>query len=78
MATGNTAKLYGLNRGRIAPGLEADLVFMDTPMGSPGADLLGCLAEGDTPGVSIVMVDGKVVVKKSRNTPPAVRQAKVL
>jgi enamidase len=78
MATGNTAKLHGLNRGRIAPGLEADLVFMDTPMGSPGSDLLGCLAEGDTPGVSIIMVDGEVVVSKSRNTPPAVRQAKVL
>ena len=78
MATGNTAKLYGLNRGVIAPGKEADLVFMDTPMGSPGKDLLEALAEGDTPGISIIMVDGKVVAAKSRNTPPAVRQAKVL
>ncbi len=78
MATGNTAKLYGLNRGLIAPGKEADLVFMDTPMGSPGKDLLGALSEGDTPGVSIIMVDGKVVAAKSRNTPPAVRQAKVV
>ena len=78
MATGNTAKLYGLNRGLIAPGKEADLVFMDTPMGSPGKDLLGALSEGDTPGVSIIMVDGRVVAAKSRNTPPAVRQAKVV
>ena len=78
MATGNTAKLYGLNRGVIAPGKEADLVFMDTPMGSPGKDLLGALTEGDTPGVSIIMVDGKVVAAKSRNTPPAVRQAKLI
>jgi enamidase len=78
MATGNTAKLYGLNRGVIAPGKEADLVFMDTPMGSPGMDLLGALTEGDTPGVSIVMVDGKVVATKSRNTPPAVKQAKLV
>ncbi|KIX11969.1 amidohydrolase family protein [Dethiosulfatarculus sandiegensis] len=77
-ATGNTAKVYGLNRGMIAPGLEADLVFMDTPMGSPGKDVLEALKEGDTPGVSIVMVDGEVVVTKSRNTPPCVRQAKVL
>ena len=75
MATGNTARLYGLNRGRIAPGLEADLVFMDTPMGSPGSDLLEALAEGDTPGVSFIMIDGKVVAQKSRNTPPAVRKA---
>lgn len=78
MATGNTARLYGLNRGIIAPGKEADLVFMDTPMGSPGKDLLEALAEGDTPGISIIMVDGKVVAAKSRNTPPAVRQAKVI
>ncbi len=78
MATGNTAGLYGLNRGVIAPGKEADLVFMDTPMGSPGKDLLGALIEGDTPGVSIIIVDGKIVATKSRNTPPAVRQAKLV
>ncbi len=78
MASGNTAKLYGLNRGRIAPGLEADLVFMDTPIGSPGKDLLEALTEGDTPGVSLILVDGKVVVKESRNTPPAVRKAQVV
>lgn len=77
-ATGNTAKVFGLNRGRIAEGLEADLVFMDTPMGSPGADLLSCLTEGDTPGVSIILVDGKVVATQSRNTPPPVRKAKVV
>lgn len=78
MATGNTAKLYGLNRGVIAPGKEADLVFMDAPIGCPASDLLGCLKEGDTPGVSIVMVDGKVVVTKSRNTPPTNRSAEVV
>ncbi len=77
-ATGNTARVYGLNRGRIAPGLEADLVFMDTPIGSAGRDVLGCLTEGDTPGVSVIMVDGQVVVKQSRNTPPPVRKAQVL
>ncbi len=78
MATGNTAKLYGLNRGVIAPGKEADLVFLDAPIGCPASDLLGCLKEGDTPGVSIVMVDGKVVVTKSRNTPPTNRTAEVV
>ncbi|MCB2185347.1 MAG: amidohydrolase family protein [Deltaproteobacteria bacterium] len=78
MATGNTARLYGLNRGLIAPGLEADLVFLDAPIGSAGNDVLAALAEGDTPGVSIVMVDGKVVVKKSRNTPPCNRAAQVV
>ena len=77
-ATGNTAKLYGLNRGRIEAGFEADLIFLDAPIGSTGEDVLSCLAEGDTPGVSIVMVDGEVVASKSRNTPPAMRQAKMV
>ena len=77
-ATGNTAKLYGLNRGRIAKGLEADIVFMDAPMGSVGTDLLSALAEGDTPGVSFIMVDGKIVAQKSRNTPPPIRKAAIV
>jgi len=74
-ATGNTAKLYGLNRGLIAPGREADLVFMDAPMGCPGDDLLAALKEGDTPGVSMVVIDGEIAISKSRNTPPPVRKA---
>ena len=77
-ATGNTARLHGLNRGRIAEGLEADLIFLDAPMGSAGEDLPAALGEGDCPGVSLIMVDGKVVATKSRNTPPPVRKAQVL
>ena len=78
MATGNTARLFGLNRGLIALGKEADLVFMDASMGSPGEDLLSCLSAGDNPGISLILVDGKVVVKASRNTPPPKRAAKVI
>ncbi len=77
-ATGNTAKLYGLNRGIIAPGKEADLIFMDAPMGCPGGDLLAALKEGDTPGLSMAIVDGKIVISKSRNTPPPVRKAALI
>lgn len=76
-ATGNTARLYNLNRGTIEPGKEADLVFMDAPLGCPGDDLLAALAEGDTPGVSMVVIDGAVAIAKSRNTPPPVRKAMV-
>jgi enamidase len=78
MATGNTAAVHKLDTGRIKVGLAADLISLDKPMGSVGHDALEAIKAGDVPGVSMVMVDGKIVVTKSRNTPPAVRQAKVL
>jgi enamidase len=77
-ATGNTARCHRLPQGRIAVGAPADLVFCDAPMGSVGGDLLCAYRAGDTPGVSIVMVDGEILVKKSRNTPPAKRDAVVV
>lgn len=70
MATGNTARVHKLNRGVIAEGKEADLVIIDTPMGSVGKDALAAIAAGDNPGVAMVLVDGEIVVSKSRNTPP--------
>jgi enamidase len=78
MATGNTARVHKLPRGRIAEGLEADLVVMDAPMGSVGADALAAIAAGDIPAVSMVLVDGEIVVSKSRNTPPPVRKPVVI
>ncbi|MGD8960717.1 MAG: amidohydrolase family protein, partial [Desulfobacteraceae bacterium] len=77
MATGNTARVYKLNRGVIAAGREADLVIMDAPMGSVGADALAAIEAGDVPGVAMVLVDGQVVVAKSRNTPPPKRTPQV-
>ena len=76
-ATGNTARCHGLPQGRIAAGAPADLVFCDAPMGSVGHDLLSAYRAGDTPGVSVILVDGEVVVAKSRNTPPPKRAAVV-
>ncbi|OQY43380.1 MAG: Enamidase [Desulfobacteraceae bacterium 4572_87] len=73
MATGNTARLYKLNRGVIAEGMEADLLIMDAPMGSVGDDALSAIEAGDVPGIAMVLVDGEVVVGKSRNTPPTKR-----
>ncbi|MCP4421644.1 MAG: amidohydrolase family protein [Chloroflexi bacterium] len=74
MATGNTAKVYKLNRGLIKEGYEADLVVMDTPMGSVGADAIGAIEAGDIPGIAAVLVDGEVKAWVSRNTPPPVRR----
>jgi len=78
MATGNTARVHKLDRGRIAAGMAADLVIMDAPMGSVGADALAAIDAGDLPAVSMVLVDGAVVVTKSRNTPPPNRKPSVV
>ena len=74
MATGATAAIYDFSAGRIAPGLEADLVIMDAPVGSVAGDALETLKISDTPGISGVIIDGELVIRKSRNTPPAKRQ----
>jgi enamidase len=78
LVTGNAARVFGLSRGEITPGKEADLVIMDTPAGSMGENALAALEVGDVPGVSMVLVDGDIKVMKSRNTPPATRQATIV
>lgn len=78
MATGNTARVHGLEQGVIAPGRVADLVIADAPQGSTATDALGALASGDIPGVSMVLIDGAPVIGRSRNTAPAGRAAEVV
>lgn len=77
MATGTTAAIYNLPAGRIALGLEADLVIMDAPIGSAAVSALETLGIGDTPGICGVIIDGELVVRASINTPPARRQLEV-
>jgi enamidase len=74
MATGNTANVFRLDTGFIREGAPADIVMMDYPMGSVGRTALDAISAGDIPGVSMVMIDGKIHVKTSRNTPPATRK----
>ncbi|NLW54824.1 MAG: amidohydrolase family protein, partial [Clostridiaceae bacterium] len=76
MATGNTARTYGLNTGIIEPGREADLLIIDAPMGSVADTAFDALAAGDIPGLTYVLIDGEVKVKKSRNTPPSKKATK--
>ena len=78
MATGNTARVHKLPQGVIAAGKNADLVIMDAPMGSVGEDALSAIEAGDVPAVAMVLVDGEIVVAKSRNTPPPVRKPQVV
>ena len=74
MATGNTARVYKLNRGVVEVGKEADLVIMDAPMGSVGKDAISAIEAGDIPGIAGVMIDGVMKAGVSRNTPPPNRK----
>lgn len=65
-ATGNNASAFKLDTGIIAPGLCADLVICDAPAGSSYQDASQSLSAGVIPGVSLVMVDGKVVVDAAK------------
>jgi enamidase len=78
MATGNTARVYGLDVGVIAPGRAADLVICDAPVGSVAKTALDALRAGDLPGISMILIDGAPRVGRSRNTPPAARAAEVI
>lgn len=75
LATGNCARVWGLDAGLVRPGRPADLVVMDAPWGSMAGDAAGALARGDIPGISAVVTDGVVRLLASRNTPQAARQA---
>lgn len=71
LATGNTARLHGLNTGILEVGREGDVLILDAPYGSVADDALGALAIGDLPAVAMVIIDGLIRVHRSRNTPPA-------
>jgi len=70
-ATGNTARIRGLDCGLIQMGRAADFVFLDRAQHTAGKSLLESIALGDIPGVGMVVIDGVVRCERSRNTPPA-------
>jgi enamidase len=72
-ATGNTARIRNLNTGFVQRGKAADFVFMDTAQHSSKRDLLQSIAAGDLPGIGMVIIDGQIRCRRSRNTPPAAR-----
>ena len=78
LATGNTARVHRLDTGTIGPGKAADLCIVDAPVGSVASTALTALANGDIPGVSMVLVDGVPLIGRSRNTAPAARLAEVV
>jgi enamidase len=77
LASGNNARAFGIPGGRIAVGEVADLVVMDAPWGSVAETACAALALGDVPGISAVVIAGKIRTLRSRNTPAAARQVVV-
>ena len=78
MATGNTARVHGLDVGVLAVGRAADICLVDAPVGSAASSALEALRVGDLPGISMVLIDGEVRIARSRNTAPAARAAEVV
>ncbi len=77
-ATGNTARLRGLDCGLIEVGRTADFVLMDKAQHSPADTMLESIALGDLPGIGMIIIDGIIRAGRSRNTPPAERVPEVV
>ncbi len=77
-ATGNTARIRGLDCGLIEPGRACDLVIFDRAQHTAGLDVLDSVALGDLPGIGMTIIDGIVRTGRSRNTPPAERIPEVV
>lgn len=71
MATGSAAKAHDLDSGFVQVGKPADLVILGKIQGSVGKDSLEALRAGNLLGVSMLLIDGELVIRdRSRQTPP--------
>jgi enamidase len=77
-ATGNNARVYGLESGYLAPGKAADIVFLDAPDGGTQQTALAAIKHGDIAAIGGVITGGVPrFVGRSRNTPATTRKARV-
>ena len=77
-ATGNNARVYGLNNGFLAPGKDADIVILDACVGGTKTETVDALRNGDIVAVAAVITDGVPrFVGKGRNTPAPNRRVRV-
>ncbi|MBI4320620.1 MAG: amidohydrolase family protein [Chloroflexi bacterium] len=77
MASGNTARAYGMKRGMLSEGWEADLLVMDFPHSCAADSALGAIERGDNPAIGMIMVDGELLSTRARNAPGATRGIKI-
>jgi enamidase len=77
-ATGNNARIYGLDSGFLAPGKAADIVLLDAPDGGTQSTALAAIKHGDIAAIGGVITAGVPrFVGRSRNTPATTRKARV-
>ena len=77
MATGNTARHHQLQVGIIEEGRPVDLTLMGAPKGSTADTAISSINHGEYPAIDKVLVDGELLVDRSRNTAPAKKSAEV-
>ncbi|HTV58768.1 MAG TPA: amidohydrolase family protein [Verrucomicrobiae bacterium] len=77
-ATGNTARLRGLEGGLVETGRAATFTLMDRAQHSSGKTFLESIQKGDLPGIGMVIVEGAVSIQRSRNTPPATKLPEIV
>lgn len=71
IGTGNTGKAHGLEEGVLEVGAPADIVIAGRIEGSAGTTFTEALEHGDMPGITTILIDGKIVVRgRSGQTPP--------
>jgi len=77
-ATGNNARVYGINSGFLHKGRDADVVILDACVGGSKDNALDALRNGDIAAVAAVVTDGVPrFVGRSRNTPAPNRHVHV-
>jgi enamidase len=77
-ATGNNARVYGLNNGFVRAGCDADLVVIDACVGGSKDNALDAIRNGDIPAVAAVITDGVPrFVGRSRNTPAPMKSVRI-
>lgn len=77
-ATGNNAKVYGLNTGFLEVGKDADVVLLDACEGGTTTDGMASFVNGDIAAVPAVISGGVPrFVGKSRNTPAGIQNVRV-
>jgi enamidase len=77
-ATGNTARMRGLDCGIVEVGRAGDFVLIDQAQHAPGRNMLESIRQGNLPGVGMTIIDGMVRSHRSRNTPPATRMPEIV